>query len=282
MGNDPKKERDKINCLIIGASGGMSDTIMLAQFDPNTGKASLLSIPRDTKVDKPNTAFSKINAIYQGKHADKLVSKVSELTGVEIQYYVVVDTKALREMVDTVGGVYIDVPINMDYDDPTQKLSIHIKKGAQVLDGKNAEGFVRFRHNNNGTGYPRQDLDRAEAQQAFIKALIDELLKPKNVVKIKDYINIAFDNVKTNAKLSDVIEYIPDMVNFKTENLTTATIPGSTPPAQSTGGVSFFIANEKEMEKLVKELFFADENSEEELDEEPEESEKDTENKIKK
>ena len=105
---------------------------MLGQYNPNTREVALMSIPRDTKVS--GTIDGKINSAYaSGYKAEKTIDKVKELTGIEPQYYVVFDTKVLRKVVDAVGGVEVDVPINMNYDDPAQDLYIHLKKGKQIF-----------------------------------------------------------------------------------------------------------------------------------------------------
>ena len=98
----------------------------------------------------------KINSIYSEKNPDKILSKINELTGLNIQYYVTIDNNALIKLVDILGGIEYDVPIDMNYDDKTQNLHIHLKKGVQLIDGKKAEMLLRFRHNNNGTSYSNE------------------------------------------------------------------------------------------------------------------------------
>ena len=152
----------KMYCLILGKSENLTDTIMLASYDPKTQEAALLSIPRDTFVGTSESNASpsdKINAIYnmytnKQKGLEKLLEKVRKLTDIDVRYYVMVDTKALRALVDEIGGVTFDVPIDMKYDDNRQNLHINLKAGVQKLNGDKAEQVVRFRHNNNGTTYP--------------------------------------------------------------------------------------------------------------------------------
>ena len=206
-----KKELGEFKCLILGISTDqadvdLTDTIMVASYNPNTQKATLLSIPRDTYTGKnaaKATAYEKINALYSRKHRpDETLAAVNEITGLNIKYYVVVQTEALIKLVDVIGGVTFNVPINMKYDDPTQDLHIDLKAGEQVLDGDKAEQLVRFRHNNNGTSYPEEygdnDTGRMRTQREFIMQVIKQTAKPENIFKIGEILDVAKEYVITN------------------------------------------------------------------------------------
>ena len=248
----------RINILLIGQSQNLTDTLLVCSYDPKTQDAALLSIPRDTFVGNSRnsaSAYDKINAVYQ-VNPDKLVEKVRNITGLEINYYIKVDTKGLRELVDSVGGIYFTVPIDMDYDDPSQDLYIHLKQGYQLLDGDKAEQCVRFRHNNDGSTYPKeygeQDLGRMRTQREFITEVIKQLVKPKNVTAVDDYIRIANNNIETNFSLWNLKDYAPYLLDFKTENLKTGTLPGV---PEKINNLWFYSYNKKETQKLIKELF---------------------------
>ena len=183
-----KKLEPNVTCLFMGVNGALTDFIMLGQYNPNTREVDLLSIPRDTKVE--GTVDGKINSAYAGKYPERSIARVEDVTGIKAEYYVIFNTKLLREVVDEIGGVTVDVPINMNYDDPYQNLYIHLKKGTQTLTGSQAEQFCRFRKNNNGTGYANGDVGRVAAQQEFIKALINRVLEPQNLLKVNKLINL--------------------------------------------------------------------------------------------
>ena len=127
------KNLDKLQVLILGESTGMSDTIIVASYDPKTQEAALMSIPRDTFIgdNKEKTSvYDKINSLYSsGTTPEKTLAAVNKLTGLDLKYYIIVDTKALQKLVDTIGGVEFDVPIDMNYDDSSQNLHIHLKAG---------------------------------------------------------------------------------------------------------------------------------------------------------
>lgn len=260
MGHDSSTlaRLSRMNILLVGQSQNLTDTLLVCSYDPKTQDAVLLSIPRDTFVGRNKnyaSAYDKINAIYQ-TNPDLLLEKVCGITGLDIDYYIKVDTHGLRELVDSVGGIYFYVPIDMDYDDPGQDLYIHVKQGYQLLDGDKAEQVLRFRHNNDGTTYPaeygEQDIGRMKTQRAFITEVIKQLVKPKNITEIDEYIRIANNNVETNFSIWNLKDYAPYLLDFKTENLKTATLPGAT---EKLNNLWFYQCNKKQTQELIQELF---------------------------
>ena len=246
--------------LIMGVSEDISapltDTIMLAGYNPKIQKAFIVSIPRDTFVgedSKTAKASQKLNAQYK-KGAENSVKEVEELLGIDIDNYVVVKTSMLVDIIDTIGGVNFDVPIDMDYDDPTQNLHIHLKAGMQKIDGNKAEQLLRFRHNNDGSSYSYKygdnDFGRMRTQREFIKTTASQLLNIKNVTKIKELINDVSTNLETDLKTQEMLTYVPNLVSFDTNNLVMEQINGS---SQTLNGISFFLASD-DAEEQVKDL----------------------------
>lgn len=271
-----KKNLSEIKVLILGVStdldSELTDTIMVASYNPNTQKANLLSIPRDSYTGKNTakaTASLKINALYNiEKTPEKTLKAVNEITGLDIKYYVIVKTEALIQLVDAIGGVEFNVPIDMKYDDPTQDLHIDLKAGTQKLDGEKAEQVLRFRHSNPDkiTGqmstypseYGNDDFGRMRTQRDFISALLKQTLKPGNIFKLGEILEIAHKNVETNLELSYIKDYIPYAVEFNTDNLQTATLPGTTPDMKDTNNVSIFVINKKLSTELIQSMFYVD------------------------
>lgn len=274
-----KKNLSEIKVLILGVStdldSQLTDTIMVASYNPNTQKANLLSIPRDSYTGKNTakaTASLKINALYNiEKTPEKTLKAVNEITGLDIKYYVIVKTEALIQLVDAIGGVEFNVPIDMKYDDPTQDLHIDLKAGTQKLDGEKAEQVLRFRHSNpdkNGvmstypSEYGNDDFGRMRTQRDFISALLKQTLKPGNIFKLGEILEIAHKNVETNLELSYIKDYIPYAVEFNTDNLQTATLPGKTPDMKDTNNVSIFVINKKLSTELIQSMFYVDSTEE--------------------
>ena len=266
VGTDPEKTKNlpDFYCLLLGKSEAMTDTIMVAKYSPSTGDAVLLSIPRDSFVgNNPNTATAsdKINSKYQIS-PQKTIDAVNKLTGLNLKYYITVDTKALRDLVNAIGGVYFDVPIKMDYDDSSQNLYIHLEPGYQLLDGEKAEWLVRFRHNNNGTSYSYEygdnDLGRMRTQREFLMAVAKQALKLENITKINDILNIMEEEVETNIDWDTMMEYAPALLNINAENIKTGMLPGT---AQYCNGVAVYLVDEDESKELVNELFLTSQST---------------------
>lgn len=260
LGHDEEtyKNLPTIYCVLFGKSQALTDTIMVAGYNPKTQEASLLSIPRDTYTGSSlsnASAYYKINARYQSS-PEEAVKAISKVTGLDLHYYLTVDTDALVELVDAIGGVWFDVPIDMKYDDGSQDLHINLKAGYQKLDGDKAEQVVRFRHNNNGTTYSseygQEDIGRMKTQRAFLTAVAKQTLKVENVLKIGNFLDIAKKNVETNLDFNTIKDYIPYMVAFDVAKLKTETLPGE---SKLTNGVWIYVADKTKTKALVEEMF---------------------------
>lgn len=273
VGHDAEtlKNLEPIQVLLMGVStdngGKLTDTIIVGTYDPKTQKASLLSIPRDTFVGKnaqTGTGMDKINALYQ-KGPEKTLEKVNEITGLNIKYYMVIDNQALIKLVDVIGGVDFYVPIDMVYDDPTQDLHINLKEGQQKLNGDKAEQLLRYRHGNldKKTGkylgtYPEEyggnDYGRMRTQREFMIETAKQTVKAKNILKIKEIVDIAYEYVETNLSVSVIKDYVPYAVNIDVNSIQSAVLPGGSygPPTYS---LWFFIPDKKETAELMNELY---------------------------
>ena len=228
---------EPIEVLLLGISedldSKLTDTIIVGSYNPQEQSINMLSIPRDTFVGKnKNTAkgSDKINSLYSRKGINSLLETVNKITNNDIKYYAVINNQALINLVDTIGGVNFDVPIDMNYDDPTQNLHIHLKKGYQLIDGEKAEQLLRFRHNNDGTSYPSNygdnDFGRMKTQREFIEETVKQTMDIKNILKSKKIIDAVFNNIETNIDKNDLIPYIPKLVEIDTQNITSTQLPG--------------------------------------------------------
>jgi len=236
-----------INVLILGTDkvGLNTDVIVVANINPVTKEIHVVSIPRDTKVQYKGT--HKINSMYGKGKADLAKEKVGEVIGNPIDYSVVANPEGFRNIVDILGGVEVDVPRNMNYDDYDQDLHIHLKKGLQVLDGNKAEQFVRYRH-----GYTEGDLGRIEAQQIFFKAFVEQKLKPQYILKADKLLEQVFEFVKTDIPLDIAIKYALVAKDMPSENISFLNLPGT---PKRTNGAWYFIQDSSEVEKQIKNEF---------------------------
>lgn len=251
-----------INVLLLGISedlnSKLTDTIMVCSYNPKTQRASIISIPRDTYIGKNKNsvkANDKLNTVYSKSGIDTCMEKVEQITGIELDYYAVVNTKALIKIVDIIGGVNFDVPIKMNYDDPTQNLHIHLNKGMQKINGEKAEQLLRFRHNNNGSTYSQEygdnDYGRMKTQREFIKETMKQTLQLKNITKAKKIISAVFENVNTNVEEGLIKQYLPYAIEFNTDSILMEQLPGE---STKYNDVWVYEYNKKETTSLVKEI----------------------------
>ena len=279
------KNLQPIQVLLMGVStdngGKLTDTIIVATYDPKNQSASLLSIPRDTFVGKnpqTGTAMDKINTLYL-KSPEKTLTKVNEITGLDIKYYMVIDNEALIKLVDVIGGVEFNVPIDMVYDDDSQELHINLKAGMQKLDGNKAEQLLRYRHGNldKKTGrylgtYPAEyggnDYGRMRTQREFMIETVKQTIQAKNILKVKEIIDIAYEYIETNLSISTIKDYVPYAVNINIDAIQSAVLPGGSygPTTKPSYPLLFFIPDKKETAKLINELYSNNSESEEETE----------------
>lgn len=220
--------------LIVGLDGGINtDTIMIASYDGINKKANIISISRDSMVNVKRQV-KKINAAYPagtlnggGREGGikQLKREVKTIIGFMPDFYVCVDLDAFVKIVDAVGGVDVNVAFDMKYDDPMQNLHTDIKKGEQLLNGENALKFARYRKGNDSQT-TISDYERMENQQAIIKATLAKLLKPANILKIPEFIDIFTENVYSDIKTENMLWFAEQLNKIKgTEALSTHTMP---------------------------------------------------------
>lgn len=250
--------KEDITFLLMGvdskdaknASNTRTDTMMLCKANKSTGEISILSIPRDTKARiRGRRNDEKINHAHAYGGPELSVKTVKDLLGVDLEYYVRVDYKIVKEYVNLIDGVEVYVPMDMKYSDPVADppLYIDLKQGQQVLYGDEALQFLRFRK-----GYADQDLGRIKAQQQFVAAAIEKTLRPANIVNIPQMIKTYYDYVDTNIPFDVVMKFAMKAKNFSSDKVNMATLPGD---GEYIGGVSYFILNEEESSKLVNAMF---------------------------
>ena len=236
-----RKSQDYYTVLILGrdtGGGGNTDTMLLASYDVTNQKATVMSIPRDTMVNV-SWDIKKINSVYNtygggDRGIQALYKEISQLVGFEPDYQVIVEWEAVGEIVDAMGGVWFDVPRNMNYDDPLQNLHIHQEKGYRLLTGEDAMEVLRYRHDNrkNGVtlGYPEGDVGRIKTQQAFLTAMVDQLLQIKNVTKINQFIQVFQNNVETDLSFQNILWFAQQAIlgGLSMENVEFVTMPNRT------------------------------------------------------
>jgi LCP family protein required for cell wall assembly len=233
------------------AGGTRTDTIMLCTINAVDGSVSLLSIPRDTLV---NDSYSvpKINGTYgvygcgeDGMEA--LMRAVEKLIGYRPDGYVLVDLDGFVDLVDLMGGVEFDVPVDMYYNDPSQDLYIDLDEGLQTLTGEEAMGVVRYR-----SGYALADLQRVSVQRDFLSACLNQWVTVKNIFKAPKLLPLAIENVTTDMSYANLIWCAGALLRCDTSEIATNTLPGS---ASMWNGGSYYIESPSETVDLINELY---------------------------
>ena len=252
IGGENKKSYVNVVMLGVDRDGTRTDVMILGQLNMADDTINMLQIPRDTYVPDNGRPDKKINSAW-GIGKEKAVYREVELvTGVEVDNYVLVDTSQFRNIIDEIGGVEYDVPINMNYDDPAQDLHIHLERGYQLLDGEKAEQFVRFRQNNNGSGYAGGDVERLAAQQGFIKATIGQLFSFSNTLHIPKLVNLFDDMIDTNMSNGELLSYMPYIFKIPRENINIITLAGE---GKYMGGGSYYVPYGAENREIIKKYF---------------------------
>ena len=201
------RKDDFYTFLIVGrdtGGGGNTDTIMVGCYDVKNTTLDVLSIYRDTLVDVP-WEIKKINSVYNNQGMEGVQQQVKNLIGYVPDYYFVVELDAVAELVDAIGGVDYNVPYNMDYDDPSQDLSIHFQAGMQHLSGEDAVKVLRWRKNNSGENLSVGDVGRVSVQHSFLQALAQEMLSLGTITKIGDIVDIMNRNLESNLNYGEMI-----------------------------------------------------------------------------
>ncbi len=253
------EKSNRVNFMVLGMEDIRTDTIIFVSMDLDNKRVDGISIPRDTYIHRKgfdSAEQRKINAIY-GDHGVEGVKKALTyiLEGVPIHHYIMVDYEGVEKMVDAIGGVEVTVPFTMKYKDPTADppLDIYIEEGRQVLDGKKALDFLRYRKGNNKSeGYIDGDLGRIKAQQQFIKSFAEKALTYRLPIVAKK----GFEYVKTDIKLTEVLSYATKATGIKAENFRLVTLPGVAEFKPFDGKLlSYFIHDPFETRKLLEEIY---------------------------
>ena len=231
---------------------GGSDTNLLMALDAENGTINVVSLPRDTLLNV-SWSVKKLNNAYHHGGISQTRTEVSRLLGSPVDYYVTVDLRAFVELVDAIDGVDFDIPVDMDYDDPEQDLHIHFKKGPRHLTGQQALEVVRWRQNNDGTGYATADIGRIGTQQAFLTAVAKQTLQVSNLDKIPEMAEIFSTRVETDLKLANLIWIGEQALSMGSDSIAFHTLPGD--GAGYYKGGSYYVLDPEGVLELIDTYF---------------------------
>ena len=253
VGEAVETDDGKFTILLCGIDKGgtNTDTMMLASFDLNEKKLSIVSVPRDTMDVTASGGTRKLNSTYiiGGGGTDGmeyLAAKLATMFSIPINAYALIDLTAFVEVVDLIGGVWFDVPQNMNYEDPYQDLYIHLTAGYQLLDGEKSMQLVRFR------SYPMGDIQRVSVQQDFLRTVIDQSLSVGNLTKVNEVARIISENLTTNLTLGNLVYLGSKLLSVTMDDISFYTMPG-TPVTYNSA--SYYVLYRSDVLELLNDCF---------------------------
>ena len=233
---------------LVNSFKGLSDTMVLLRFDPISKKVSLLSIPRDTQTTI-NYELRKINEANYYGGPSLAAETVSELLGgVPIDRYVRVNIQGVEKVIDALGGVNVYVPKDMKYTDHSQHLYIDLKEGQQHLDGDKAVAFLRFRNDRYG------DIGRVQRQQMFMRALVEQALKPQTLLRIPEILSIIGSYIDTNLTVEELVVLSKFASQTQRSSVQMLMLPGRF-SGDGKQEVSYWLPNRYQITNMVAEHF---------------------------
>lgn len=244
----PPEARDLGYHALVNSFDGLSDTMLLVRFNPHTDQLIVLSLPRDTRtlVQGRMTKLNEANQL--GGPALSARSTSDLLGGVEIDRYVRINVQGVEKLIDALGGVTVDVPKDMKYQDDSQHLYINLKAGEQQLDGDKALQFLRFRYDDYG------DIGRIQRQQMLMRAMIEQALSPKTVARLPKILSVIQSHVDTNLSVEELLALAGYAGNTDAYNTQMLMLPGDF-SSSNDFELSYWLPNLGEINSLVSEYF---------------------------
>ena len=178
--------------VILGSDAGGGNTDVMYTLRVKDGVTELIQVPRDTYIASKRYGALKANALYAYGGPELVKQELSRHFGRPVEHHILINLSVIRRLGDSLGGLEVDVPQRMLYNDNTQNLHIDLQPGRQVLRGKNIEGFLRFRHDGLG------DIGRLDRQRLLLKALFDQITKPESLVRLPSLLTAAGKDMKTD------------------------------------------------------------------------------------
>lgn len=230
--------------------GTRSDTIMVFNIDPKTHSVKAISIPRDSKVYLPdNNGVQKINSAHAIGGVNLVKKTLKETFGIKIDKYIIVHDEAIEKIVDALGGVPLYVEKRMYYHDYAGHLHIDLEKGQNILNGKQAIGYLRYRKDGLG------DIGRTQRQQWFLKSVFEILHSPQIITKVPEVLNIANKYIKTDMSFYELSQYAAMARNIDNNKIEIATLPGA--PNQK-GYISYWILDPAKTQEVINRMIYRD------------------------
>ena len=246
---DAQPEEDLGYHALVNSFHGLSDTMLLLRFDPTAEKVTILSIPRDTRVDLAQYGVQKINIANEYGGPALTTEAVSNLLdGVKIDKYVRLNIQGVEKLIDALGGVTVNVPKDMKYTDFSQHLYIDLKKGRQHLDGDKATQFLRFRYDAYG------DISRIQRQQMLMRSVVEQTLQPSTILKIPKILSVIQSHIDTDLTIKELMAVGGFAAKTERSDVQMLMLPGDFSGDGKTG-VSYWLPNRRRIKEIIPQHF---------------------------
>ncbi|MBD0269698.1 MAG: LCP family protein [Cyanobacteria bacterium Co-bin8] len=233
---------------LVNSFDGLTDTMLLLRFNPQTEQLVIMSLPRDTRT-YVSGRLTKLNEANRDGGPALAASSVSDLLGgVAIDRYVRINVQGVEKLFDALGGVTVNVPQDMKYQDDSQHLYINLKAGEQHLDGNQALQFLRFRYDEKG------DIGRIQRQQMMMRAVVEQALNPATIARMPKILSVIQEHVDTNLTIEELLALVGYSAQTNRSNVQMLMLPGdfSNPDDFE---LSYWLPNYSEIDTLVDQYF---------------------------
>ncbi|PZO38572.1 MAG: LytR family transcriptional regulator [Shackletoniella antarctica] len=233
---------------LVNSFDGLSDSMLLLRFNPQTEQMVVLSLPRDTRT-YVRGRLTKLNEANQEGGPALTAEAVSDLLGgVAIDRYVRINVQGVEKLIDALGGVTVNVPQDMKYQDDSQHLYINLKAGEQALNGNQSLQFLRFRYDAQG------DIGRIQRQQMFMRALTEQTLNPATITRLPKILSVIQSNVDTNLSVEELLALVGYGAQTNRSNVQMLMLPGTFSRPQDFA-LSYWLPNYGDIDGMVDQYF---------------------------
>ena len=233
---------------LVNSFEGLSDTMLLIRFNPRTEELVVMSLPRDTRT-RVNGRLTKLNEANRDGGPALAAESISDLLGgVAIDRYVRINVQGVEKLVDALGGVTVNVPKDMKYQDDSQHLYINLKAGEQTLDGDQALQFLRFRYDEFG------DIGRVQRQQMMMRAVVEQALNPATIARLPKILGVIQSHVDTNLAVEELVALVGYASNLDRSKVQMLMLPGefSNPNEYA---LSYWLPHYNTIDEMVEQYF---------------------------
>jgi polyisoprenyl-teichoic acid--peptidoglycan teichoic acid transferase len=243
----PEELRDSGYHALVNTLDGLTDTMLLLRFNPETHQVVVLSLPRDTRAWVDGAGLTKLNeANLLGGPALSAKATSELLGGVGIDRYIRINVQGVEKLIDALGGVTVYVPQDMKYQDDSQHLYINLKQGEQHLNGNQALQFLRFRYDEYG------DIGRVQRQQMLMRELMEQVLQPATIPRLPQVLSVIQSNLDTNLSVEELMALVGFAAQTDRPNAQMLMLPGA---FDNETGSGYWLPNRPDIDVMVQQYF---------------------------